>query len=116
LEVHRRHRTRCASLEKKDETMRKKTPLEILRKARHKPAKHAPIYYTIGVRFVFGSNPHKTYTYRVRSRSKIHLGQELIADSMNGTSVVVVVRIDKVRQDTDPTIEYQYIERKVAPL
>jgi hypothetical protein len=79
-------------------------------------AKKKPTYYTIGVRFVFGPNPHKIYTYRVRNHSTIHLGQELVADTDNGSMVVVVVRIDKVREDTQPSITYKYLDRKVAPL
>jgi hypothetical protein len=81
-----------------------------------KKAKAKPNCYTVGVRFIFGINHDKIYTYRVRNRSTVHLGQELVADTDNGSKVVVVVRIDKVRQDTQPFITYKHLTRKVAPL
>jgi hypothetical protein len=77
-------------------------------------------YNTIGVRFIYGENLEKVYTYRIRKGAKVHLGQELIApsaptpDSLR-KSVVVVVRIDKKPTDTG-NYDYKYIEQKVAPL
>jgi hypothetical protein len=72
-------------------------------------------HYTIGVRFLGGDNLSRVYTYRVRNRNKVILGQELVADTARGGAIVVVVRIDKIRQDVEEW-EYKYIERKVAKL
>jgi hypothetical protein len=74
-----------------------------------------PAYYTVGVRFLERDNLLRVYTYRIRSRSKVLLGQELVADTPRGSSVVVVVRIDKTRQDNGP-YDYKYLEKKVAKL
>lgn len=74
------------------------------------------MYYTIGVRFLYGPNFGKMYTYRVCNRNKVTLGQELVADTPSGSAVVVAVRIDTKRQDTNVAIEYKYITHKVAPL
>lgn len=71
-------------------------------------------YYTIGVRFLSG-DVGRVFTYRVRTGKAVHLGQELVADTPRGPALVVVVRIDKTRQDTGP-YEYKYITRKVATL
>jgi hypothetical protein len=72
-------------------------------------------YYTVGVRFLSDDYFDTVYTYRVRNRSKVSLGQELIAETHRGAAVVVVVRIDKLRQDTE-YYEYKYLERKVVKL
>lgn len=77
--------------------------------------KSKPSYYTIGVRFLQG-NVSPVYTYRVKIHKTVTLGQELIAHTPRDTSVCVVVRIDRVRQDTNPMITYKYIEHRVAPL
>lgn len=75
----------------------------------------APNYFTIGVRFL--KSPSTIYTYKVRKGAKVFLGQELIAPpNQHGIDVVVAVRIDKLPQDTDPSITYKFIERKVSPL
>lgn len=73
-------------------------------------------YYTVGVRFLYGQNVAKMYTYRIAMAKKAHLGQELVADTAYGSSIVVVVRIDPKPQDIDPSISYKYLTRKVAPL
>lgn len=73
-------------------------------------------YYTVGVRFLYTTNRSFVYTYKIPNRAKVHLGQELIADTPHGSSIVVVVRIDKKPQDNEPGIVYKFIERKVAPL
>lgn len=80
-----------------------------------KPKKKAATYYTIGVRFLDGPRVNMVYTYRVRRGNKVHLGQELIADTPRGSTVVVCVRIDITPQDTEE-YDYKYITRKVAPL
>jgi hypothetical protein len=72
-------------------------------------------YNTIGVRFLRGDTLHKVYTYRVRKGAKVHLGQELVARTDRGDTVVVVVEIHKTPQDTGP-YNYKFIEQKVAPL
>jgi hypothetical protein len=81
-----------------------------------KKKKSAKAYYTVGVRFLYGSNAAKMYTYLIHKEKQVHLGQELIADTHRGSSIVVVVRIDPKPQDTTPNIEYKYLTRKVAPL
>lgn len=76
-------------------------------------------YRTIGVRFVYGHNAGKIYTYKIRKGAKVHLGQELVAESNPPTgwtkSVVVVVRIDKTPQDDGP-YEYKFITQKASDL
>lgn len=81
-----------------------------------KKKKQPEPYYTVGVRFLHSMSRAFIYTYKIPSRAKVHLGQELIADTPQGTSLVVVVRIDKTRQDIEPGITYKFIARKVAPL
>jgi hypothetical protein len=73
-------------------------------------------FYTIGVRFARG--PDKIYTYKVRKGAKVHLGQELVADTPFGTTLVFVVRIDKTPQkpEEDRFIVLKYIEKKVVAL
>lgn len=79
-------------------------------------------YSTVGVRFLIplatlsSNGISKIYTYKVRKGAKLHLGQELIADSPIGACIVAVVRIDKVPQDIDPMVTYKFIDRKAAPL
>lgn len=73
-------------------------------------------YYTVGVRFLYTINRAVVYTYKVANRVKLYLGQELVADTPHGSSIVVVVRIDKKPRDTELGITYKFIERKVAPL
>lgn len=73
----------------------------------YKRTKH---FGTIGVRFI--NSPRDIYSYKVRDLRKITLGQELVADTPHGTSVVVVVRID----ETPSVHATKYLERKVAPL
>lgn len=73
-------------------------------------------YNTIGVRFLRGDTLHKVYTYKVRKGAKVHLGQELVARTDRGDTVVVVVEIHKTPQDTNPAIFYKFIDQKVAPL
>jgi hypothetical protein len=78
-------------------------------------AKPPAMYYTVGVRFLDSVTIGKVFTYRVHSRSKVSLGQELVADTPRGPAIAVVVRIDKTRQDTGP-YDYKYLEKKVAKL
>lgn len=73
-------------------------------------------YSTIGVRFLSGASIAKVYTYRVRKGAKLHLGQELVADTPYGTAVVAVVQIHQSPQDRVEGINYKFISRKVAPL
>lgn len=74
-------------------------------------------YSTIGVRFLSGgASIAKVYTYRVRKGAKLHLGQELVADTPYGTAVVAVVQIHQSPQDRAEGIDYKFISRKVAPL
>lgn len=86
-------------------------------------AKKKRDYDTVGVRFIIpmtvlsnGNSISKIYTYKVRKGAKVHLGQELIADSPIGAAIVAVVRIDKVPQDIDPMVSYKFIDRKATPL
>lgn len=76
-------------------------------------------YNTVGVRFIYGHNLAKVYTYRVRKGAKLHLGQEVVVPSEPQgeliKGVAVVVRIDKTPQDNGPYV-YKYITEKVAPL
>lgn len=72
-------------------------------------------YNTIGVRFLRGDTVHKVYTYKVRKGAKVHLGQELVARTDRGDTVVVVVEIHKTPQDTEG-YTYKFIDQKVAPL
>ena len=72
-------------------------------------------YNTIGVRFLRGDTLHKVYTYKVRKGAKVHLGQELVARTDRGDTVVVVVEIHKTPQDNGP-YNYKFIDQKVAPL
>lgn len=72
-------------------------------------------YNTVGVRFLRGSTLHKVYTYRVRKGAKVHLGQELVAPTPTGDSVVVVVEIHKTPQDNGG-FNYKFVTNKVAPL
>lgn len=72
-------------------------------------------YNTIGVRFLRGDTLHKVYTYKVRKGAKTFLGQELVARTDRGDTVVVVVEIHKTPQDTGP-YNYKFIDQKVAPL
>jgi hypothetical protein len=72
-------------------------------------------YNTIGVRFLRGETLHKVYTYKVRKGAKVHLGQELVARTDRGDTVVVVVEIHKTPQDNGP-YNYKFIDQKVAPL
>jgi hypothetical protein len=65
---------------------------------------------TIGVRFL--NSPRDIYSYKVKDLRKITLGQELVAYTPHGTSVVVVVRIDK----TPNYAATKCIEHKVASL
>jgi hypothetical protein len=73
-------------------------------------------YNTIGVRFLRGETLHKVYTYKIRKGAKVHLGQELVAKTDRGDTVVVVVEIHKTPQDTLPGVVYKFIEQKVVPL
>lgn len=75
-------------------------------------------YNTVGCRFLRGETSlHKVYTYKIRKGAKVHLGQELVARTDRGdTVVVVVVEIHKTPQDNLPGIVYKFIEQKVAPL
>jgi hypothetical protein len=72
-------------------------------------------YNTVGVRFLKGNNLHKVYTYRVRKGANIHLGQELVAETDTGDTVVVVVELHKTPQDNGPFI-YKFLTKKVAAL
>lgn len=82
------------------------------------PAKLPP-YKTVGVRFVYGHNVLKVYTYRVRKGAKVHLGQEVIVESNPPTgwtkSLAVIVRIDSKPTDTGP-FRYLWIEQAAKPL
>lgn len=72
-------------------------------------------YNTIGVRFLRGDTLHKVYTYKIRKGAKVHLGQELVARTDRGDTVVVVVEMHKTPQDTEG-YTYKFIDQKVAPL
>jgi len=72
-------------------------------------------YATVGCRFLRGNNLHKIYTYRVRKGAKVHLGQELVAETETGDTVVVVVEIHTKPQDNGP-YAYKFLTKKVAPL
>lgn len=73
-------------------------------------------YNTVGVRFLHGGSLHKVYTYRIRKGAKVHLGQELVAPTPTGDSVVVVVEIHKTPQDHLMGLNYKFVANKVAPL
>jgi len=81
-----------------------------------KPAKIN--YNTVGVRFLDGHNIAKVYTYGVRKSGKIHLGQELVADTARGPALVAVVRIDKTPTPVNPEWPrgLQFLTRKVVEL
>lgn len=81
-----------------------------------KVKRDAKPYYTIGVRFLDGPRIAKVYTYKVHGRYKVTLGQELVADTPHCPAVVAVVRIDSTPQDTDPSVDYKFIHKKVANL
>jgi hypothetical protein len=97
------------------------------RNMKEKPIKKD--YNTVGVRFLYGHNLAKVYTYRVRKGAKLHLGQEVIVPShinaydhardskieQNIKSVAVVVEIHKTPQDTGP-YNYLHIEGTIKPL
>lgn len=80
-------------------------------------------YNTIAVRFIYGTNLHKAYTYKIRKGAKVVLGQEVVVPSteVNGgpefqqKSVAVVVAIHKTPQDTGP-YNYLFVSEKVAQL
>lgn len=84
--------------------------------AQRKPAKVN--YNTVGVRFLDGHNIAKVYTYGVRKGGKIHLGQELVADTQRGPALVAVVRIDKTPAPVDPSwpCGLKFLTRKVVAL
>lgn len=67
---------------------------------------------TIGVRFP--ETPVKVYTYQIPRGSKVHLGQELVADTPRGPAVVFVVRIDKTPQKFEFMLKT--IDRKAVAL
>jgi hypothetical protein len=75
-------------------------------------------FNTIGVRFLDGGNLAKIYTYKVRIGAKVHLGQELVADTPRGPAVVVVVRTDKTpnEHETYPIEGLKYISKKAVAL
>lgn len=75
-------------------------------------------YNTVGVRFLDGHNIAKVYTYGVRKAGKIHLGQELVADTDRGPALVAVVRIDKTPKPVDPNwpCGLKFLTRKVVEL
>lgn len=75
-------------------------------------------YNTVGVRFLDGHNIAKVYTYGVRKGGKIHLGQELVADTPRGPALVAVVRIDKTPAPVDPSwpCGLKFLTRKVVEL
>lgn len=75
-------------------------------------------YNTVGVRFLDGHNIAKVYTYGVRKGGKIHLGQELVADTQRGPALVAVVRIDKTPAPVDPSwpCGLKFLTRKVVEL
>lgn len=89
-------------------------------KKRVKKKSPDPKFSTIGVRFLSGMNLAKVYSYKVHTRVKVYLGQELVADTPRGAAVVVVVRIDKkphpAVDDYGTPVIQKFIERKVAPL
>lgn len=72
-------------------------------------------YYTIGVRFLEG-DIRRVYTYKVPLKKVVLHGDLLVADTDAGPSIVAVVRIDTVRQDTNELITYKYITQKVVKL
>jgi hypothetical protein len=76
-------------------------------------------FNTVGVRFMEGSKLFQVYTYKVRVGVKVHLGQELVADTDRGPVLVAIVRLDKkpFERDNDGfNGELKWITRKVTPL
>lgn len=74
-------------------------------------------FNTIGVRFP--ESPGKEYTYKIRIGAKVHLGQELVADTPRGQAVVFCTRIDKTPRLQDAGFTYselKYIDRKAVSL
>ena len=72
-------------------------------------------FNTIGVRFSDGSGAGgiaKIYSYKIRKGGKVHLGQELVADTPRGPAPVFVVRIDKT-PNPEATV---FLERKTVAL
>lgn len=73
-------------------------------------------YNTVGVRFIYGHDVAKIYTYKIRKGAKVHLGQEVVVpSSVVAQSVAVVVEIHKTPQDTG-LYNYLFVTGKVAPL
>lgn len=73
-------------------------------------------YFTIGVRFVFGAQPIKVYTYRIKKGRKVNVGDILVADHADrGHALVAVVRVDAKPTDDGP-FTYKFIDKVVRDL
>lgn len=75
-------------------------------------------YNTVGVRFLFGKDPGRIFTYRVKKRPRFDLvrGDLYVANTSSGYRVVVLVEIHDEPQDTLEGITYKYLEYAVMPL
>lgn len=72
-------------------------------------------YNTVGMRFLNGPRLANVYTYRIRKGARVHLGQELVVPTPNGTSIAVVVELHKVPPDNGP-YDYKFVTGKIARL
>lgn len=70
-------------------------------------------FNTIGVRYINSGALSAITTYKVRIGAKVHLGQELVVDHVEGPRVVVVARIDKTPQALSFST---YIDKKAVAL
>ncbi len=76
---------------------------------------------TIGVRFLDGNQLAKVFTYRIPSRARVHLGQEIVVPTdkqANGYitfSVAVVVEIHSKPRDNDTSLEYRFARGTIKP-
>lgn len=68
-----------------------------------KKVKAAEKFQTIGVRFSTGLR--QIYSYRVKAKKKIYLGQELVVRNQFGTTTVYVVALNYVGEYSGPLKE-----------
>lgn len=78
-------------------------------------SKKLPPYKTVGVRFIYGHELEKIYTYRVRKGAKVHLGMEVIVPTKFGKRIAVIVELHATKQDTG-AFNYLFIEQKPSKL
>jgi hypothetical protein len=77
-------------------------------------------HQSIGVRFL--ATPNKIWTYRVKLSAGVYVGQLLVVENNNGTSVVCVVAVRKedqlhgIEEGRHEAFEIKEITMKVAPL